>query len=242
GNSRMTPALRASGLVAGYGPARVLHGIDLELPAGGSLALLGRNGAGKTTLLRALMGLADRAAGTIRVGGRDVSRLSPEARCAAGLAWVPQERAVFASLSVEENLTAVARAGPWPPGRALSLFPRLGERRRQAAGLLSGGEQQMLAIARALVLSPSVLLLDEPLEGLAPAISAELAGVLAALRREDGLATVLVEQKAAVALDPAEDAVILERGRIVHRAASAVLAADGETLRARLGVGGTQAA
>jgi branched-chain amino acid transport system ATP-binding protein len=234
----VTAVLRVSGLVAGYGPARVLHGVDLVVPEGGSLALLGRNGAGKTTLLRALMGLADRAAGTIVTGGRDVTRLGPEARCAAGLAWVPQERAVFPSLSVEENLTAVARPGPWPPARALALFPRLAERRRQAAGLLSGGEQQMLAIARALVLAPKVLLLDEPLEGLAPTVAAELAGILAALRQAEGLATVLVEQKAAVALGLAAEAAILERGRIVHRAASTALLADPETLRARLGVGG----
>jgi branched-chain amino acid transport system ATP-binding protein len=230
----MAELLAADFLTAGYGAALAIHNISFSLAEGQALALLGRNGTGKTTLINTLVGLTTLQRGTIRLAGRDIARLVPEARAAAGIGWVPQERGIFRSLSVEENLTAVARPGPWTRDRVFALFPRLQERRRSRGGSLSGGEQQMLAIARALVLNPRVILLDEPLEGLAPIIVGE---VLAALRRihvEEGTAAIIVEQKARTVLAITETVIILDRGRLVHSGSSADLLARPELIDTHL--------
>ena len=233
----MAELLRVEGLVAGYGEAVVLHGIDLALPAGASLALLGRNGTGKTTLLDTLAGVAARHAGRIVLGGRDISALPAHARAAAGIGWVPQERNVFKSLTVEENLTAVARPGAWTPERAYALFPRLAERRANLGSQLSGGEQQMLAVARALMLNPTLLLLDEPLEGLAPIIALELLRTIERLVRDEGLSANIVEQNPRLILPITTRTVVLDRGSVVHEGASAELLADGPRLDRWLAVG-----
>ena len=233
----MADALAVEGLSAGYGDAVVLHELSLALPEGRALAVLGRNGMGKTTLVNTIVGLTRRRAGTIRVGGRDVTTLRPDQRAAAGVGWVPQERNIFRSLTVLENLTAVARPGPWTPERTLSLFPRLAERRRNLGNQLSGGEQQMLAVARALVLNPRLMLLDEPLEGLAPTIVEELLAAFRRAVRDEGLSAVLVEQHAHKALAATDSAIILERGRVAHAGASAALMRDGPVLERFLGVG-----
>jgi len=229
----MAELLKLEGLKSGYGEAVVVQGISLALEQGQSLALLGRNGTGKTTLLNTLVGVTRRHAGRIWLAGQDITPLAPHERAAAGIGWVPQERNIFKSLTVHENLTAVARPGPWTVQRAYEMFPRLAERRSNMGNQLSGGEQQMLAVARALVTNPKLLLLDEPLEGLAPIIVEELA---AALKNLHGIATILVEQHAEVALALTQEAVVLERGRIVHRAPSAQFARDAETLERYLGL------
>jgi len=226
----MPELLRVSGLRAGYGEAVVVHGVDLVVPEGRSLALLGRNGTGKTTLLNTLVGVTRRHGGRIELGGRDVTALPPHRRAAAGIGWVPQERNIFKSLTVEENLTAVARPGPWTPMRAYELFPRLAERKANLGNQLSGGEQQMLAVARALMLNPKLLLLDEPLEGLAPLIVEELLRSIARLVREEGLSAIVVEQNPRLILPITERAVVLDRGSVVDEGDSAELLAD----RARL--------
>ena len=234
----MPDLLTVEGLGAGYGAVQVLREVALTLGPGEGLAVLGRNGAGKTTLIETLMGLTTRFAGRITLGGRDLTALPPEARAAAGLGWVPQGRRVFRSLSVAENLTASARPGPWTQARVEALFPRLAERRAQPAGALSGGEQQMLAIGRALMLNPAVLLLDEPTEGLAPVIVQGLAGVVAGLRAE-GMAMVIVEQHARQALALTDRALILARGQVALTGESAALAADPAILAAHLGAVGS---
>jgi len=218
---------------AGYGNSVVLDGISLELPEGGSLAVLGRNGVGKSTLLMTIMGFTTLKRGRILLKGRAIDGLAPHRRAQLGIGWVAQEREIFPSLDVEENLGVAARLGPWDPKRIYHLFPRLAERRFNMGNQLSGGEQQMLAIARALMTNPALLLLDEPLEGLAPIIVEELA---AALKNLHGIATILVEQHAEVALALTREAVVLERGRIVHRAPSAEFARDAETLERYLGL------
>jgi branched-chain amino acid transport system ATP-binding protein len=229
--------LRVDGLRAGYAEAIVLDDIGFTLDEGRSLAVLGRNGTGKTTLLCTLVGVTRYRAGRIDFGGRDITRLRPDQRAVAGVGWVPQERNIFKSLTVEENLTAVARPGRWTPARAFEMFPRLAERRNNLGTQLSGGEQQMLAIARALVLNPRLLLLDEPLEGLAPLIVEDLLGVLRHIVREEGLSAIFVEQNPARILPITDDALVLERGRIAHAAPSAALLADSVTLDRYLGVG-----
>ncbi|MCW3476426.1 ABC transporter ATP-binding protein [Limobrevibacterium gyesilva] len=234
----MTDILAIEGLSAGYGAAVVLSDVSLSLPQGQSLALLGRNGMGKTTLLTSIVGLTRHFGGNVRLGGRDITRLRPEQRAAAGIGWVPQERNIFRSLTVEENLTAVARPGQWDVARVYAVFPRLRERRRNMGNQLSGGEQQMLAIGRALVLNPRLLLLDEPTEGLAPIIVAELLAVLRRLTREEGLSAVIVEQHARKVLDVTDQAVILERGGVAHAGPSAALQADAGLLERTLGVAG----
>jgi branched-chain amino acid transport system ATP-binding protein len=221
---------------AGYGDGLVLDGVSFSMEEGEALALLGRNGAGKTTLIATLMGQTRLQRGRVVLRGRPIHALPPQSRAGSGLGWVPQERDIFASLTVEENLTVASLPGPWTLARAYALFPRLAERRRHLGRQLSGGEQQMLAIARALLLNPVLLLLDEPLEGLAPALAAELAAAIRTMIREEGLAILLVEQHAAVALGLTERALILERGRIVHRADAAALAADAATLERYIGI------
>ncbi|MFO1311154.1 MAG: ABC transporter ATP-binding protein [Burkholderiales bacterium] len=228
--------LRVRGLRAGYGESVVIDGIDLDLAPGQSLALLGRNGTGKTTLLASLVGVTRRRSGTIELDGRDLTPLRADQRAAAGLGWVPQERNIWKSLTVEENLTAIARPGAWTPARVFELFPRLGERKRNLGTQLSGGEQQMLAIGRALALNPKLLLLDEPLEGLAPLIVEELLRVITALVRDEGMSAIVVEQNPARVLEITDNAVILERGTVVHAAPSAGLAQDGGTLERYLTV------
>ncbi len=232
----MSELLRVDGLSAGYGEAVVLSDIDLRIAHGQSLALLGRNGTGKTTLLNALVGLTTQLAGTIRLAGRDITRARPEERVAAGIGWSPQERNIFRSLSVEENLTAIARPGAWTLERIFAMFPRLQQRRGNLGSQLSGGEQQMLAIGRALVVNPRLLLLDEPLEGLAPIIVEELLGVLRSIIRQ-GVSAIIVEQKARKILSFTENAVILDRGRVVYTGASAALLADPRRLESLLAVG-----
>ncbi len=232
----MAELLAVERLRAGYADAVVLDGVSLSLGEGEALALLGRNGAGKTTLITSLLGLTTWRSGTVRLAGRDITRLPPERRARAGIGWVPQERSIFRSLSVEENLSAILRPGPWSVARVFDLFPRLAERRRNLGDQLSGGEQQMLAIARALVLNPRLVLLDEPLEGLAPIIVEEVLAALRRILREEGLAAIVVEQKARQVLAVTDRAVILDRGTAVHEGASAELLADHDLLAARLGV------
>jgi branched-chain amino acid transport system ATP-binding protein len=226
----MSELLAVEGVTAGYGDAVVLDDVGLTLGEGDSLAVLGRNGVGKTTLLVTLMGLTRLSRGTLRWRGQDLAALPTHRRCHAGIGWVPQERFMFPSLTVEEHLTAVARKGPWTVERVYAIFPRLAERRSNYGNQLSGGEQQMLAIGRALMVNPSLLLLDEPMEGLAPIIVQELLTVIRELASESGMAVMIVEQHAKLALSLTRQAIVLERGRIVHRAASAALAADADTL------------
>lgn len=214
---------------AGYGDAVVLEHLDLALASGESLALLGRNGAGKSTLLKTLMGLTRRQHGHLYFQGADIAILPTHARARAGLGWVPQERLIFSSLTVEQNLRVVARPGSWTLERIYRRFPRLHERRSNGGNQLSGGEQQMLAIARALVTNPRLLLLDEPLEGLAPLIVQELLAVLSGLAGE-GLTMIVVEQHARLALGLTQRAMVLERGRVIHDGASAELLADAQKL------------
>lgn len=230
------PLLEFRDVRAGYGEAVVLDGVSLTLPANGSLALLGRNGVGKTTLLLTAMGFVRLMRGAIFLGGKDISKLAPHKRARLGLGWVPQERDIFPSLSVEENLTVAARPGRWDIEAVYGLFPRLKERRANMGNQLSGGEQQMLTIARTLMTNPSVLLLDEPLEGLAPIIVEELTAAVRKMAQDEGIALVLVEQHAQVALGLTQDAVIIERGEITHRAPSAELLGNSATLDRYLGL------
>ncbi|ACF03049.1 ABC transporter related [Rhodopseudomonas palustris TIE-1] len=234
----MSDLLAIDKLRAGYGEAVVLPSMSLRLAEGEVLALLGRNGTGKTTLINSIVGVTRRFSGTIAVGGVDVTALRPDQRARAGIGWVPQERDIFKSLTVEENLTAVAQPGPWTVARVYEMFPRLEERRSNFGNQLSGGEQQMLAIGRALTLNPKVLLLDEPTEGLAPIIVDELLTALGSITRSGGICSIIVEQNARKILQLADRVVILERGAIVHDAASAALKDDAATLERYLGVSG----
>jgi branched-chain amino acid transport system ATP-binding protein len=221
---------------AGYGDAVVLDGISLEVPENGSLAVLGRNGVGKSTLLLTILGYTRLHRGTVSWAGADISALPPHRRARLGIGWVAQEREIFPSLTVEENLGVASRPGRWDLGRVYSLFPRLKERRANMGNQLSGGEQQMLAIARALMTNPRLLLLDEPLEGLAPIIVEELA---ASLKNLEGMATILVEQHAEIALALTEQALVIERGRIAHAGPSAELASNEALLERYVGVQST---
>jgi branched-chain amino acid transport system ATP-binding protein len=216
---------------AGYGDATVLEGVSLALDEGDSLALLGRNGVGKTTLLTTLMGLTRMRGGSLRWRGGNLLSLRTHERAGAGIGWVPQERGMFPSLNVEEHLTSVARrGGQWNVARVYQTFPRLAERRSNMGNELSGGEQQMLAIARALMLNPTLLLLDEPMEGLAPLIVQEVMMVIRNLIAEAGIAVILAEQHARLALEITKDAIVLDRGRVVHASDSASLLAQPESL------------
>jgi branched-chain amino acid transport system ATP-binding protein len=233
---RMAELLRVEGLRSGYGEAVVVQGVSLALEQGQSLALLGRNGTGKTTLLNTLVGVTRRHAGSITLAGKDITALPAHERAAAGIGWVPQERNIFKSLTVHENLTAVARPGPWTVARAYEMFPRLAERKSNMGNQLSGGEQQMLAVARALVLNPKLLLLDEPLEGLAPIIVEELLRSIARVVRDEGMSAIIVEQNPRMILPITQRAVVLDRGSVVHEGASAELLLDRERLDGWLAV------
>jgi branched-chain amino acid transport system ATP-binding protein len=221
---------------AGYGDGLVLHGVSFAVPAGGSLAVLGRNGVGKTTLMLTLLGHLRPRSGAIELSGRDITASLPHERVDAGLGWVPQGREVFPSLTIDEHLRIAARPGPWDRERVYALFPRLRERRGNYGNQLSGGEQQMLAIGRALMTNPKLLLLDEPLEGLAPVIVAEVANCIRRLIEDEGTTVVLVEQHAKFALELTRDAIILERGRIVHHALSAALMEEETLLDSMIGM------
>lgn len=238
------PLLDLQGLIAGYGGASILNGVSLTVEAGTSLALLGRNGAGKSTLIASILGLTERHAGKVKLSGVDVTALRPDQRArhvTGGVGWVPQERNIFKSLTVEENLTAIARPGPWTMPRVYELFPQLAGRRGNLGSQLSGGEQQLLAIGRALMLNPALLLLDEPLEGLAPLIAEQVLEVVRRLIREEGLSVIVVEQHARKVLAITDNAVILERGEIVLQSRSSDLLGRPEELDAHLGVAGAAA-
>jgi branched-chain amino acid transport system ATP-binding protein len=226
----MAEALRLKRVTAGYGETHVLEGIDLALAHGESLSIIGRNGVGKSTLLETVMGNTTMHAGEIHLRERRIDASAPHQRALAGLGYVPQEREIFPSLSVRENLELCARPGAWTAERVFELFPNLKDRLANAGTQLSGGEQQMLAIARALMTNPSVLLMDEPTEGLAPVIVQALAQVLLRLRGEGDLSIVLVEQNSRVALEFAARTVVMDKGRIVYDGASARLRDDPEFL------------
>ena len=226
----MPEALALRGVSAGYGETHVLQDVGLALAEGESLSVIGRNGVGKSTLLATVMGHTTLHGGTIECGGRRIEKAPPFRRSLAGLAYVPQEREIFPSLSVRENLEIGARPGHWTEERVFELFPNLCERLGHGGTQLSGGEQQMLAIARALLTNPRVLLMDEPTEGLAPVIVQALARVLARLRAAGGLSIVLVEQNSRVALDFSERTVVMDKGRIVYDGGSERLRGDPEFL------------
>jgi branched-chain amino acid transport system ATP-binding protein len=232
----MADVLRLDGVTAGYRDTIVLEGISLAIGDEEAWALLGRNGVGKTTLLATVMGLTVLRQGRIFLGGEDVTQVETHRRAQRGLGLVPQEREIFPSLTVDENLRVASRPGEWTRERVYDLFPRLAERRRNYGNQLSGGEQQMLAVGRALAGNPRVLLLDEPFEGLAPVIIDTLASALVRLRRESRIATLLVEQQVDIALELTERTIVLDKGQMVWSGASAALAADRDTLAVLVGL------
>ena len=239
----MSEFLHIDNLSAGYGEAVILNGVSLALAQGETLALLGRNGTGKTTLMNTIAGATRQHAGSITLAGVALHKLAPHERAAAGIGWVPQERNIFKSLTVHENLTEVARparAGsttrPWTPERVYELFPRLAERKTNLGTQLSGGEQQMLAVGRALVLNPKLLLLDEPLEGLAPIIVEELLRAIRRITQDEGLAAIIVEQHPQAILAISDHAVVLDHGTIVHTDSAAALRSQPQVLERLLGV------
>jgi branched-chain amino acid transport system ATP-binding protein len=230
------PLLSLRDVRAGYGDSVVLDGITFDVAEGESLAVLGRNGVGKSTLLLTVMGFTQMARGSVVWKGKDITRLAPHQRARRGLGWVAQERDIFPSLTVEENLTVTAREGRWNLKSAYELFPRLAERKSAMGNHLSGGEQQMLAVARALMTNPSLLLLDEPLEGLAPIIVEELSACIRRMTKEQATTLVLIEQHADIALALTENAIVLERGAIVHRSKSDALLGDSALLDRLIGL------
>ena len=239
----MAELLKLENLSAGYGEAVVLNDISFTLGEGETLALLGRNGTGKTTLMDTLAGATRQHGGQIFLGGQPLHTLPSHERAAVGIGWVPQERNIFKSLTVHENLTAVARPGraghtsrPWTPERVYEMFSRLAERKTNLGTQLSGGEQQMLAVGRALVLNPRLLLLDEPLEGLAPIIVEELLRAIARITREEGLSAIIVEQHPQAILKISHRAVVLDHGNVVHASDAQTLRDNPELLDSLLGV------
>jgi branched-chain amino acid transport system ATP-binding protein len=232
----MSDLLTVEKVSAGYGEAVVLNDISFALGEGQTLALLGRNGTGKTTLINTLAGATRQHAGSITLGGVALHKLPSHQRAAAGIGWVPQERNIFKSLTVHENLTAVQRPGPWTPQRVYEMFPRLAERKTNLGTQLSGGEQQMLAVGRALVVNPKLLLLDEPLEGLAPIIVNELLRAISRITRSEGLSAIIVEQHPQAILAISDRAIVLDHGTVVHSDTAAALRAAPELLDRLLGV------
>jgi branched-chain amino acid transport system ATP-binding protein len=232
----MAELLKVENLSAGYGEAVVLNNVSVSLDPGQTLALLGRNGTGKTTFMNTLAGATRQHGGSITFDGVALHKVPLHQRAQAGIGWVPQERNIFKSLTVDENLTAVARPGPWTPQRAYEMFPRLAERKTNLGTQLSGGEQQMLAVARALVLNPKLLLLDEPLEGLAPIIVQELLRAIRRITREEGLSAIIVEQHPQAILAISDVAAVLDRGTVVHSGSAQSLLDQPELLDRLLGV------
>jgi branched-chain amino acid transport system ATP-binding protein len=230
--------LNIEGVRAGYGDTIVLEGVSIGLKPGATLAVLGRNGVGKTTLLATIMGLTTLRAGSIRFEGADISSLPAYRRVRLGIGFVPQEREIFRSLTVEENLDVACRPGRWNIERVYDFFPSLAERRRNRGNQLSGGEQQMLAIGRALMGNPRLLLMDEPLEGLAPVIVEAVLKGIDRLKREDDLALVLVEQHARIALEFTSDAIVLDRGAVVYSGPSKALLDSPDRMTRLMGVAG----
>ena len=232
----MGELLTVENLSAGYGEAVVLQDVSFALEEGATLALLGRNGTGKTTLINTLAGATRQHAGSITLAGAALHKLAPHQRAAAGIGWVPQERNIFKSLTVHENLTAVARPGKWTPDGVYAMFPRLAERKTNLGTQLSGGEQQMLAVGRALVLNPRLLLLDEPLEGLAPIIVEELLRAIRRITRDEGLSAIIVEQHPQAILAISDHAIVLDRGTVVHSGTARELRSDPTLVDRLLGV------
>ena len=228
--------LKLDNVTAGYGDAVVLRGISLDLPEHGSLAVLGRNGVGKSTLLLTIMGYTQLRGGNISWRGQDISRVASNHRATNGIGWVAQEREIFPSLSVDENLTVASRPGPWDLDAVFKMFPRLAERRSNMGNQLSGGEQQMLAIARALMTNPALMLLDEPFEGLAPVLVDELTAAMKLMLSDRKIAIILVEQHTDIALELTVEAIVLERGAVAHCAPSAQLLKDTATLERLVGL------
>jgi branched-chain amino acid transport system ATP-binding protein len=232
----MADLLKVENLSAGYGEAVVLNNVSVSLAQGQTLALLGRNGTGKTTFMNTLAGATRQHGGSITLAGVALHKLQLHERASAGIGWVPQERNIFKSLTVDENLTAVARPGAWTPARVYEMFPRLAERKTNLGTQLSGGEQQMLAVGRALVLNPKLLLLDEPLEGLAPIIVQELLRAIRRITREEGLSAIIVEQHPQAILAISDVAAVLDRGTVVHASSASALQDQPELLDRLLGV------
>jgi branched-chain amino acid transport system ATP-binding protein len=240
----MADALTLTSVTAGYRDTVVIEDASLTIAADEALAVLGRNGVGKTTLLMTIMGLTDLRSGRLDFAGTDITGVETHARAQLGLGLVPQEREIFPSLTVDENLRVGVRPGDrtrgravtWTPDRVYDLFPRLAERRRNYGNQLSGGEQQMLAVGRALTGNPTLLMLDEPFEGLAPVIVDGLAEALGRLRRESRIATILVEQQVGIALEMTDNAIVLDKGQIVWRGTSGALAADARSLATLVGL------
>ena len=232
----MADALELRGVSAGYSEAVVIEDIDLKLAPGESISVIGRNGVGKSTLLSTVMGHTTLHAGDVMLDGLRLNGMPSFRRALAGIGFVPQEREIFPSLSLRENLDVAARPGHWTPARVFELFPRLRERLDNMGNQLSGGEQQMLSIARALLTNPTILLMDEPTEGLAPVLVEALTDVLTRLRAESALSIVLVEQNSRVALSFSPRTVILDKGRIVYDGESEPLRADPERLAKLIGI------
>ncbi|MEY2952116.1 MAG: hypothetical protein RLZZ401_203 [Pseudomonadota bacterium] len=228
--------LALRGVSAGYGAARVLHGLTLDIARGETLVVIGRNGVGKSTLIETIVGLTSFHEGEIHLNGQRIERLQAHARNRLGVGWVPQEREVFRSLTVEENLRVVARKGAWTFERVLTLFPRLGERLRNLGSQLSGGEQQMLSMGRALMTNPTLLLLDEPVEGLAPLVVQEMFNAINLMRQSGDMTILLVEQKYELALAHSDRCVVIDHGTVVHESPSLDLLKDPTLIERLIGV------